>query len=109
MLRKRHLIGCLLLTFSGSSVQASEPLLGKLQIAVEACGNLSSTTACQQVRAIAAQIKQQPGYPSASHLCKEEIAELQDLLTLFKEQDAVPTELIASGWDVQQACSPFRL
>jgi hypothetical protein len=55
------------------------------------------------------QIQGQANYANASHLCKEEITELQDLLTLFKERDAVPNELISSGWDVQQACSPFQL
>ena len=106
---KRHLVGCLVLALSGLSAQAAEPLLGKLQLVVQACGSLSSRNACQDVRTLVSQIQGQANYANASHLCKEEITELQDLLTLFKERDAVPNELISSGWDVQQACSPFQL
>jgi hypothetical protein len=109
MLSKRQLLGGLLLVLGGSTVQAAEPLLGQLQLAIQGCGSLNSREACQQVRTITAKIQQQPGYRNASHLCKEEVSELQNLLTLFKEQDAVPNELMSSGWDVQQACSPFQL
>ncbi len=109
MLGKRHLAGCLLLALSGSSVQAAESLLWKLQSAVQASAEQSQGNGCQQVRTTLSQIKQSPRFQQASHLCKEEISELEALVGLVKQQDATANDLFSSGGDVQQACSPFQL
>ena len=46
-------------------------------------------------------------YTGSSHLCKEEIGELAQVITLLPMRDAVPTEVMASVADVQQACQPY--
>ncbi len=52
-------------------------------------------------------MKSNPAYANSSHLCKEEISELEAVIKLLPMRDAVPTEVMASVADVQQACLPY--
>ena len=85
---------------------ASEALLG-LQGGLQACIETSQAKACRQAEARVKALTRNPAYPRASHLCKEEIGELAQLVALLPMQDAVPNELMASVADVQQACMPY--
>lgn len=85
---------------------ASEALLG-LQSAMQACIETSQAKPCRQAEARVQALTRNLAYSRASHLCKEEISELGQVVALLPMQDAVPTEVMASVADVQQACLPY--
>lgn len=86
---------------------AAGQTLWKLEGGVQACIESSSAAACRQAEAQVSALKSNPAYAGSSHLCKEEIGELQQVIQLLPMRDAVPTEVMASVADVQQACLPY--
>ena len=74
---------------------------------MQPCLQTSSAKACQQAGELVKALQSNASYPGSSHLCKEEISELAKMVQLLPMRDALPTELMASVADVQQACLPF--
>jgi len=85
---------------------ASEALWG-LQASLQSCVQSSQPQPCRQAEARVKALTRNPAYAKASHLCKEEISELSQVVALLPLQDAVPNEVMASVADVQQACLPY--
>ena len=81
--------------------------LWNLEHSVEACIQKANSTACSQAQAQIGALTRTAAYGRSSHLCKEEIGELSQLVSLLPRRDAVPNEVMASVADVQQACLPF--
>ena len=109
MQRTLALLGLGGLGLVGSAALAGNPGLSALQPAMERCVTDATTASCHPLSEQVAQLKTKAGYASASHLCKEEIEELQLLIPLLPQRDAIPREVMDNVWDVQQACSPFGL
>jgi len=85
---------------------ASEVLWG-LQAGLRSCLESSQPQPCRQAEARVKGLTRNPAYAKASHLCREEISELSQVVALLPLQDAVPNEVMASVADVQQACLPY--
>ena len=81
--------------------------LWALESGVQACIESSSAPSCRQAEARVNALKSNPAYANSSHLCKEEISELEAVIKLLPLRDALPTEVMASVADVQQACLPY--
>jgi len=109
---KRSLL-CALATIGGlmagftSSATAAGQALWSLETGMQACIQSSSAQACRQASALVKALQNNHSYAGSSHLCKEEISELAEVVRLLPMRDALPTELMASVADVQQACQPF--
>ena len=95
-----------LMMFSAGSALAGQSLWS-LETGVQSCVETSSAQACRQADALVSSLKRNPAYSRSSHLCKEEISELEELTKLLPMRDAVPTEVMASVADVQLACLPY--
>ena len=95
----------LMVLSAGSAVAG--PSLWTLETGVQSCIETSAGQACRQAEARVSSLKSNPAYGRSSHLCKEEISELEELIKLLPMRDAVPTEVMASVADVQQACLPY--
>lgn len=78
-----------------------------LQTRMQSCIDAGSSGACGPLAAQVKALSRDPAYSRASHLCKEEIAELSAVVALLPMRDAVATDLMASVADVQQACLPY--
>jgi hypothetical protein len=92
-------------TFLGTSALAGGSL-GRLNAGMQACIDSASEQACRAFEAQVTALRQNPAYGPSPHLCKEEIGELSQVASLLPLRDAVPSELMASVADVQQACQP---
>lgn len=92
---------------SASATRAAADPLWNLQTSMQACVETSQSQACRQAEAQVTALTRNGAYARASHLCKEEIGELSQMVTLLPMRDVVPTELMASVADVQQACLPY--
>ena len=86
---------------------AATDALWALQGSLQGCVESSQPQPCRQAEARVKGLTRNPAYAKASHLCKEEIGELSQVVGLLPLQDAVPTEVMASVADVQQACLPY--
>lgn len=86
--------------------RASEALWS-LERALQVCLASTPVRSCPALQGQVAALTRDPAYGRASHLCKEEIGELTQLLALLPKRDADPTDLMASVGDVQQACQPY--
>ncbi|MEY4431625.1 MAG: hypothetical protein RLZZ533_1561 [Cyanobacteriota bacterium] len=86
---------------------AASDALWALQGSLQGCVESSQPKPCRQAEARVKGLTRNPAYAKASHLCKEEIGELSQIVSLLPLQDAVPTEVMASVADVQQACLPY--
>ena len=95
-----------LMVLSAGSAVAGQSLW-TLETGAQSCIETSSAQACRQAEARVSSLKSNPAYSRSSHLCKEEISELEELIKLLPMRDAVPTEVMASVADVQQACLPY--
>jgi len=91
---------------AGASVAATDELW-TLQKNVQACVETSQPQSCGKAKAQVSALTRNSAYAGSSHLCKEEIGELAQVITLLPMRDAVPTEVMASVADVQQACLPY--
>ena len=87
-------------------VQAS-PQLRPMEAAVLACLETSSRSSCEQANRSVAALRQLPSYAKASHLCREEITELQSTLGLLPLKDVLAKEVMASVDDLKEACAPY--
>ena len=96
----------LLNALAGPAAAAGDALW-TLQSAMQACIQTSQAKACRQAEGRVQALTRNPAYPRASHLCKEEISELGQVVALLPMQNAVPNEVMASVADVQQACLPY--
>ena len=74
---------------------------------MQACVETSQPQSCGKAKAQVSALTRNSAYAGSSHLCKEEIGELAQVITLLPMRDAVPTEVMASVADVQQACLPY--
>ena len=92
--------------FTGPANAAGQALWS-LETGMQACIQSSSAQACSQASDLVKALQNNPSYAGSSHLCKEEIGELAEMVRLLPMRDALPTELMASVADVQQACLPF--
>jgi hypothetical protein len=90
-----------------SPAAAAGQALWSLETEMQACIQSSSAQACRQASALVKALQSNASYAGSSHLCKEEISELGEMVRLLPMRDALPTELMASVADVQQACLPF--
>ena len=95
-----------LVVLSAGPVAAGQSLW-TLQTGVQACLETSSAPSCRQAEVRVNSLKSNPAYGRSSHLCKEEISELEAVIKLLPMRDAVPSEVMASVADVQQACLPY--
>jgi len=86
---------------------AASDALWTLQASLQNCVESSQAQPCRQAEARVKALTRNPAYAKASHLCKEEISELSQVVALLPLQDAVPNEVMASVADVQQACLPY--
>lgn len=86
---------------------AAGDALWLLQTRMRSCIDAGSSAACGPLAAQVKALPRDPAYGRASHLCKEEIAELGAVVALLPKRDAVATDLIESVADVQQACLPY--
>ena len=86
---------------------AAGQALWALQSGLETCIATTPIRSCPAFQAQVQALTRNPAYGRASHLCKEEIGELSQVIALLPKQDADPTDLMASVADVQQACLPF--
>ena len=86
---------------------AASDALWSLQAGVSSCVESSQAKPCRQAEAQVKGLTRNAAYAKASHLCKEEIGELSQVIALLPMQDAIPTEVMASVADVQQACLPY--
>ena len=91
---------------AGISVAAGDDLL-TLEKHVQGCVETSQPQACAKANAQVRGLTLNRAYQISSHLCKEEISELSTVISLLPMRDAVPTEVMASVADVQQACQPY--
>ena len=80
--------------------------LNGLRAGMQQCIDSASAKACRSFEAQVAALRKNPAYARSPHLCKEEIGELSQMAALLPMRDAVPSELMASVGDVQQACQP---
>jgi hypothetical protein len=103
----RWLGGLAALLASSASPAAAGQNLWNLETKVQACIETSTAAACRAAESPVGQLRSNPAYARASHLCKEEISELEEVIKLLPMRDAVPTEVMASVADVQQACVPY--
>ena len=92
---------------SAAAAQAGSDPLWTLQRSMQACVETSQSQACRQAEAQVAALTANSAYPRSSHLCKEQIGELSQVVSLLPMRDVVPTEVMASVADVQQACLPY--
>jgi hypothetical protein len=104
--RPLHRAAAALVVLSAGPVVAGQNLW-TLESGVQACLETSSAPTCRQAEAGVSGLKSNPAYGRSSHLCKEEISELEAVIKLLPMRDAVPTEVMASVADVQQACLPY--
>jgi hypothetical protein len=104
--RPLHRAAAALVVLSAGPVVAGQNLW-TLESGVQACLETSSAPTCRQAEAGVSALKSNPAYGRSSHLCKEEISELEAVIKLLPMRDAVPTEVMASVADVQQACLPY--
>ena len=74
---------------------------------MERCIQTAGKEACSQAEATVTSLTREPAYSRASHLCREEIGELSTVVKLLPKRDVIPTEVMASVADVQQACMPY--
>jgi len=81
--------------------------LWNLQRTMQACVASTPVRSCPRLQAQVDALIRDPAYGRSSHLCKEEIGELNQLIALLPKRDADPTDLMASVADVQQACLPY--
>jgi len=81
--------------------------LWRLENAIEPCIQTAGKVACSQAEAAVISLTKDPAYNRASHLCREEIGELSTVVKLLPKRDVIPTEVMASVADVQQACIPY--
>ena len=95
-----------LVVLSAGPVAAGQSLW-TLETGVQACLETSSAPSCRQAEVRVNSLKSNPAYGRSSHLCKEEISELEAVIKLLPMRDAVPSEVMASVADVQQACLPY--
>lgn len=98
-------IGCCSIWLDGPA-SASTQLLN-LESSLQSCIQAATAKACRQAESTVLALSQNPSYAASSHLCKEEISELSEVVKLLPMQDVVPTEVMASVADVQQACIPY--
>ena len=103
----RWLGGLALLLATSASPAAAGQNLWTLESKVQACIETSAAAPCRQAETHVSNLRSNPAYARASHLCKEEISELEEVIKLLPMRDAVPTEVMASVADVQQACLPY--
>jgi len=94
-------------SFLGAPPAAASDALWGLQASLQSCVQSSQPQPCRQAEARVKALTRDPAYAKASHLCKEEISELSQVVALLPLQDAVPNEVMASVADVQQACLPY--
>jgi len=94
-------------TGMGSSAAMAGDALWSLQSAMQGCIQSGQATACRQAEAQVTALTRNRAYERASHLCKEEIGELAQVVALMPIRDAVATDVMSSVADVQQACLPF--
>ena len=92
---------------SAPRATAATDALWALQGSLQGCVESSQPQPCRQAEARVKGLTRNPAYAKASHLCKEEIGELSQIVGLLPLRDAVPTEVMASVADVQQACLPY--
>lgn len=104
--RQQRRAAAALLVLSAGPAAAGQSLW-TLESGVQACLETSNATSCRQAEARVNALKSNPAYGRSSHLCKEEISELEAVIKLLPMRDAVPTEVMASVADVQQACVPY--
>lgn len=81
--------------------------LWSLQRSLQACIETGQATPCRQAETQVAALVRNPAYLRSSHLCKEEIYELGQVVALLPMRDAIPAEVMATAADVQQACQPY--
>jgi len=81
--------------------------LWNLQRTMQTCIASTPVRSCPPLQAQVDALIRNPAYGRSSHLCKEEIGELNQLIALLPRRDADPTDLMASVADVQQACLPY--
>ncbi|MEN9861776.1 MAG: hypothetical protein ACO3FK_06030 [Vulcanococcus sp.] len=105
-IRSLHRTLTALVLLSAGSAMAGQSLWS-LEKGVQSCIETSSAQTCRQAEAKVSSLKTNPAYTRSSHLCKEEISELEELIKLLPMRDAVPTEVMASVSDVQLACMPY--
>ena len=98
-------LGGLALVLAGPAAAGQN--LWTLESKVQACIETSSASACRTAETQVSALRSNPAYARSSHLCKEEISELEEVIKLLPMRDAVPTEVMASVADVQQACLPY--
>ena len=89
-----------------ATAQAS-PQLRPMEAAVLACLESSSPSTCDQANRSVAALRKLPSYAKASHLCREEITELQSILKLLPEKDVLANEVMAGVDDLKDACAPY--
>ena len=94
-------------SFLGALPAAASDALWGLQASMQSCVQSSQPQPCRQAEARVKALTRDPAYAKASHLCKEEISELSQIVALLPLQDAMPNEVMASVADVQQACLPY--
>lgn len=94
-------------TGMGSTAAMAGEALWSLQSAMQGCIQSGQATACRQAEAQVTALTRNRAYEQASHLCKEEISELAQVVALMPIRDAVATDVMSSVADVQQACLPF--
>lgn len=98
-------LGGLALLMAGPA--AASQNLWSLESKVQACIETAAAPACRDAERHVGRLRSNPAYARSSHLCKEEISELDEVIKLLPMRDAVPTEVMASVADVQQACLPY--
>lgn len=91
---------------TAGSASASDALW-TLQSSLQSCMQSAQAQACRNAQAAVNALKLNRAYAQSSHLCKEEIAELSQVLALMPMRDAVATDVMSTIADVQQACLPF--
>lgn len=96
-----------LLAGQAAPVVAAGEALWSLQRSVQACIESSQAAPCRQAEAQVGALVRNPSYLRSSHLCKEEIYELGQVVALLPLRDAIPAEVMASAADVLQACQPY--
>lgn len=97
------LVASLLMTTPALAGEA----LWDLQRGMQGCIANTPLRSCPPLQAQVDALRRNPAYEHASHLCKEEIEELGQLITLLPERDADATDLMVGVADVQQACLPY--
>ena len=110
MLNRRPLhrtLTALIVLSAGAGSALAGQSLWSLETGMQSCIETSSAQACRQAEALVNSLKSNPAYGRSSHLCKEEISELEEVIKLLPMRDAVPTEVMASVSDVQLACLPY--